>query len=604
MRKENTLLGVMTVLAVAATAPAAQVNVGNANPGVQAADRIEVSTTWTANNTYNLLDQIYVVNGATLTIEPGTLIASTPTANGSGSLAVTRGCQIFVQGTEADPVIMTSTADVATWTGGNPQTGTWRPEANEWGNLTILGEAFISKSVPASLGNSATCNANNLAPMEGLVPPAGETYHLYGGNQDNDDSGTITYLSLRYGGRVVGLANELNGLSLGGVGRNTDIHHIDIMNNVDDGVEIWGGTVNLKYVNVWNVGDDSFDVDQGWRGKAQFGLIVQGYSTDAAQGSGIGDNCFETDGAENSDAQPVTTAAVYNFTVIGQPIAGDDGTAWRDNARVQYRNCIFMDLGENLVQFDNSDGELSQGYGFNGTLSWLNTWSTDYTVTSPVNACNNPNTVYQAQSAGNAGIGQGKLAEITDSVFFRNQNAAAYSNANGADAVGVTVGGASNPAKGNVVAPNLPIAALTRSANEMLQGGTQTLNRVVALDPRAATNAALNSIASAPNDGFYTSASYRGAFSGTENWLTGWTAADAFGFSIAAPGGCAGNIVNSGASANRVDVDDMLAVISAWGNCPAPPAACPANVVNTGTSAGRVDVDDLLFIISNWGPCS
>jgi hypothetical protein len=66
---------------------------------------------------------------------------------------------------------------------------------------------------------------------------------------------------------------------------------------------------------------------------------------------------------------------------------------------------------------------------------------------------------------------------------------------------------------------------------------------------------------------------------------------------------CPGNIVNAGTSANRVDVDDLLAVISAWGNCPAPPTACPANVVNTGTSAGRVDVDDLLFIISNWGPC-
>jgi hypothetical protein len=80
------------------------------------------------------------------------------------------------------------------------------------------------------------------------------------------------------------------------------------MNNVDDGIEIWGGTVNLKYFSIWNIGDDSFDVDQGWRGKAQFGLIVQGYSLDANQGSGVGDNVFETDGAEDSDAQPVTTA--------------------------------------------------------------------------------------------------------------------------------------------------------------------------------------------------------------------------------------------------------------------------------------------------------
>jgi hypothetical protein len=84
------------------------------------------------------------------------------------------------------------------------------------------------------------------------------------------------------------------------------------MNNVDDGIEIWGGTVNLKYFSIWNVGDDSLDIDQGWRGKAQFGLIVQGYSLNASQGSGVGDNLIEIDGAEQSDWQPVTTASIYN----------------------------------------------------------------------------------------------------------------------------------------------------------------------------------------------------------------------------------------------------------------------------------------------------
>jgi hypothetical protein len=149
--------------------------------------------------------------------------------------------------------------------------------------------------------------------MEGLVAAfPGDTKVLYGGGNDDDDSGSISYLSLRYGGKVVGLNNELNGLSLGGIGRNTDIHHVEIMNNVDDGIEIWGGTVNLKYFSIWNVGDDSLDIDQGWRGKAQFGLIVQGYSANAAQGSGVGDNCIEIDGAEQSDYQPVTTGTIYN----------------------------------------------------------------------------------------------------------------------------------------------------------------------------------------------------------------------------------------------------------------------------------------------------
>jgi hypothetical protein len=98
---------------------------------------IEESMTWTADNTYNLQEQIFVLPGATLTIEAGTVVASTPTANGSGSLAVTRGAQIFVNGTLENPVIMTST---------NDDFETWREAANEWGNLTVMGDAYISNS--------------------------------------------------------------------------------------------------------------------------------------------------------------------------------------------------------------------------------------------------------------------------------------------------------------------------------------------------------------------------------------------------------------------------------------------------------------------------
>jgi len=333
---------------------------------------ITTSTTWTKDNTYNLTTQIFVRPGATLTIEAGTVIASTPTANGSGSLAVTRGAMIIACGTSTEPIIFTSKADTATWIGGDPRNGSWRESANEWGNIAIMGRGYISENVGGDPMNPnvATCAASNVAAMEGLVAAMpGDPDVLYGGGDDDDDSGKLEYVSLRYGGRVVGLANELNGLSLGGVGRGTDINHIDIMNNVDDGIEIWGGTVNIKYFNIWNIGDDSLDIDQGWRGKAQFGLIVQGYSLNAPQGSGVGDNCIEVDGAEDSNWQPVTTGTIYNCTVIGQPTDGDGATAWRDNARVQFRNSIFMDIGDDLVRFDNVDGDGANGYGFMGTLS-------------------------------------------------------------------------------------------------------------------------------------------------------------------------------------------------------------------------------------------
>ena len=165
----------------------------------------------------------------------------------------------------------------------------------------------------------------------------GQHHVTGGGGNDDDDSGTISYLSLRYGGKVVGLTNELNGLSLGGIGRGTDIHHVDIMNNVDDGVEIWGGTVNLKYLNVWNIGDDTFDVDQGWRGKAQFGLIVQGHSLDAAQGSGVGDNALELEfGLPPAQGLEPRMGSILDF-VVSQPLA-----RWRARIPVmRYLGSVF-----------------------------------------------------------------------------------------------------------------------------------------------------------------------------------------------------------------------------------------------------------------------
>lgn len=479
---------------------------------VKVSSDIKVSTTWTANNVYNLQKQIYVLPGATLTIQPGTIIASTTKIG--GSLAVAAGAQIMIKGTANAPVIMTSTADVATWTNGNPRTGKWREAANEWGNLTLMGRAYVSENKPGgSRSNSAAPSAKNVAPMEGLVASsATDTKVLYGGGNDDDDSGTISYLSIRYGGKVVALNNELNGLSLGGIGRGTDIHHVEVMNNVDDGVEIWGGTVNLKYFSIWNIGDDSFDIDQGWRGKAQFVLIVQGHSLNAKQGSGVGDNCFETDGAEDSDWQPVTTTSIYNATVIGQPFDGDGATAWRDNARVQYHNCIFMDCGEKVVRFDNIDGDGAHGYGFNGTLSWANTWKTPYTATSKVNAPSKPGDFYKSQVSG-------MLCEITDSVFYNNKNKSAYTEAIARGVFAAANNNVKEPAKS-------PITSLTRST-AVVKGG-KVMVPVTFLDPRPA-NDALVTKALAPNDGFFSQVNYRGAFAPGSDWLNGWTASSAYG---------------------------------------------------------------------------
>ncbi len=542
---------------------------------------IAVSTTWTKNNVYNLQGQRYILPGATLTIQAGTVIAS----DIGGSLAITRDARIECVGTKLEPVIFTSKADRATWTAGDPSTGTWRATANEWGNLTIMGRAYIGKYGAGAIAtNTAAPNAGNYANMEGLTASGvDDTRTFYGGGNDMDDSGSFQFVSLRYGGKVVGLGNELNGLSLGGIGKATVIDHIEIMNNVDDGIEIWGGTVDLKYFSIWNVGDDSFDIDQGWRGRAQFGLIVQGYSIPGTvSGSGFCDSMVEMDGAEKSDAQPVTTASMYNLTLIGQPLGGRAATKWRDNARAQFNNSIIMDSGKEVIKNDNTDGEASggqTGYGYNGTLTWANTWTTAYNVYSTVNPFASPASAYTAQS-------NGKLIQYKDTVFFNNLNSAAYTEA--------TARGVFDAANNNVqsAAGASPIVSLTRGAT--VTGGTagQFVQPVISIDPRAA-NAAASSVGSAPSDGFFEQANYRGAFSTSANWLCGWTAADAFGLSIAPPGGCSSGCpadLNGDGIINGADLSTML---SNWGGSGA------TDLNGDGVTGGA----DLAVILSGWGNC-
>jgi hypothetical protein len=555
---------------------------------VLVSQNISTSTTWTADNTYNLQTQIYVLPGATLTIQPGTVIAST--TNLGGSLAICRGARIVANGTNDLPIIFTSKADVATWTAGNPKTGTARVAMNEWGNLTVMGRAYVGKygnGAPST--NTAAPSAANFAQMEGLTGSSSTDPNvIYGGGDDLDSSGTFSYVSLRYGGKVIGLGNELNGLSLGGIGKETVIDHIEIYNNVDDGIEIWGGTVNVQYFSIWNIGDDSLDIDQGWRGKAQFGLIVQGYSGNASQGSGTGDNILEIDGAEKSDAQPVTTGVVYNLTCIGQTgsTGGDTAVEFRDNANLQVRNSIFMDVGEQVFRNINTDGEATggqTGYGFNGTLTYAQRWSTPYNTYSSVNAFANPASAYQAQVDGN-------LIDVRDCVFYNNLNASAYTEAN---TYGVFTSGNNVNAGTSAANPTaMPIAAITKGT-AVNPNGSLIIRPVTSIDPRAA-NAAVTSVGSAPNDGFFEQAQFRGAFSSTGNWLCGWTAVDAYGINVAPPGGC---VIAAPCPADLngdgvVGGADLGALLSAWGST--------GGDVN---DSGDTDGADLGIMLSAWGNC-
>ena len=563
------LMFVMALLVIAASVNASTPitsNIGDASISevhdvVWALDDIYVDSVaqGTSGHPYNLIGQIFVEPGSSLTIEAGVIVASY--APDQGSLAICRDADIFVNGTATAPVIMTSANDVATWAGsvvttdvngdvisidtlGEPKTGEWREVCQEWGNLTIMGNALVSGSSydgeaitindeGTETTNTACATGLNKRAMEGLVAEyTGDGKVLYGGSDDNDDSGSINYLSLRYGGKVINLTNELNGLSLGGIGRGTDISHVEIMNNVDDGIEIWGGTVELDHISIWNIGDDSLDVDQGWRGSASYGLIVQGSSQDKKQGSGVGDNCIETDGAEDSDAQPMTIK-VSNFTVVGNPAGGDGGTAWRDNARVQYDSCIWMDLGEKLVRPDGDDGDGQSGYGHNGTYTFAEHWTKTYTdwvaEKSTINGCTQDTAlIYGAYMTQDTSL---PLCNISNSLFYNNIDPAAYTEA--------TARGVFNVAYNNETVTASPIQKVVRGdvvyRTDTYVWPCEYINPM----PTAGVTA--------------------GAFNST-NWLAGWTAADAYGMTDVSMNTASADMNADGI----VDLSDLTNLSSQW----------------------------------------
>jgi len=560
---------------------------------------------WTkAGMPYSLSGIVYVRPGGSLTIDAGVVVATYKVGPGlrEGTLVVCRGGKLYVNGTPDEPVIFTSAEDAATWTGsvvtrtgvpapgypngyvtmintlGDPKTGVWRDKCLEWGSIAILGEGYISAShyknsvrtwdesldgglTWTTYTNTKCPSGTNKARMEGTESLyTGDTRILYGGSDDNDDSGSIRYLSIRYGGKVIVDTDELNGLSLGGVGRGTDISHVEIMNNVDDGIEIWGGTVNLSHVSIWNIGDDSLDIDQGWRGSAQYGLIVQGYSQSASQGSGVGDNCFEIDGAEDADAQPVTTAKISYFTVVGQPgtednPGGDGGTAWRDNARVQFDRCIWMDLDDQLILFDCQDGDGADGYDGDGsdatklksntppdgTLNWDQHWTTSYNTwkasayADPRGCGINFADLYEQWM----GIDpDGMLCQITNSVILNNAtlNPNCYSEYDRLAGLGANF-------TGNVKTTLMPIMQLNRGP-VVTVAAAYDMAPVTFINPLPA------------NDALAIGA---GGFRNC-NWLAGWTAAYAFGMTAEAYAAGNADINCDGV----IDMTDLAALSGQW----------------------------------------
>ncbi|GAB4519238.1 MAG: hypothetical protein Tsb004_30200 [Allomuricauda sp.] len=297
---------------------------------------ITEDTTWTRDTIYLLGGKVVVGVGVTLTIEPGTIIKG---KSGTGSLAsalvVQRGAMIDAVGTAERPIIFTSEQDNIK-VGETAGTNLDQNDNGLWGGVLILGNA------PASLSGDVTEEQ-----IEG-IPPS-DAFGLFGGTNPADDSGDLSYISIRHGGALIGDGNEINGLTLGGVGSETLVSNIEIVGNEDDGIEIFGGTVNVSNVFVWSVADDGLDFDQAWSGTLDNAMVVQGLRSDSA---------MELDGPEGSTTGGFT---VTNVTLMGNTDAAGDGSRriadYRDGLEANISN-VFV-TGFSAAQLVRLNGDKS-----------------------------------------------------------------------------------------------------------------------------------------------------------------------------------------------------------------------------------------------------
>ncbi len=327
------------IAAATATLQAADVNVSGS---------ITANTTWTANNEYILSGYVFVTEGATLTIEPGTVIkGEVSTGAGAAALVITRGSKIMAEGTADKPIIFTSVLDDLDGSLGSDRKALW-------GGVVVLGNASInSRANGEAAGTPAQDQVEGFSVSSEQIPLI-----TFGGTDDADNSGVIRYVSIRHGGATIGTGNEINGLTMGGVGSGTTISHVEVFANQDDGFEWFGGTVSASYLVAAFCGDDSFDFDQGFRGTLDHLFTIQ------IQDEEPGDKAIEWDGATSPvTATPISNVTVTNLTAIGLGTSGTgDGSNApinpRDNATVNLHNSVFVNY-ERGIEIESDIGSVA-----------------------------------------------------------------------------------------------------------------------------------------------------------------------------------------------------------------------------------------------------
>jgi len=323
----------------------------------------DITTNTTLSGSVLLQNKVYVTNGATLTILPGTVIRGDLSTQ--GTLIITKGCKIIAEGTETQPIVFTSNESV-----GNRAEG-------DWGGLVILGQAINNQ--PGGVAN-----------IEGIAPTSNTEY---GGSNDNDNSGSLKYIRIEFAGIPLAPNKEINGITFGSVGKETQVDYVQVSFSGDDSFEWFGGTVDCKHLIAYKGIDDDFDTDFGYRGRVQFALSIRSNSMYDAAGDS---NSLESDNdATGSSNQPQTAAVFSNLTLVG---AKGDGTTVlpvgetfakafriRRNSSISVFNSLIIgwELGLSLEGGSVEDNFLGDTLAFsNNSLIEFNTNTNYVTATS------------------------------------------------------------------------------------------------------------------------------------------------------------------------------------------------------------------------------
>jgi len=255
--------------------------------------RIDKDTVLRAGNNYILSGLVYMVNNATIKIEPGVTVKGEFTGSNVAGLVITRGAKIVADGTASAPIVFTSASAV--------------PRSGDWAGVVICGKASINTTFNGNPGTYEVEGGINNSFGDGIAG---------GGTTPNDDdsSGVLRYVRIEYAGYAFQPDREINSLTMAAVGRKTVIDYVQITYAKDDAFEWFGGTVNCKHLIAYKTLDDDFDADLGYSGNVQFGISLR----DSTLADISRSESFECDNdASGSQNNPQTRAVFSNFTLIG-----------------------------------------------------------------------------------------------------------------------------------------------------------------------------------------------------------------------------------------------------------------------------------------------